>query len=260
MFRNREDRFIAKLIDASLRNPNQTPTTFELPLNLSEISGVTQFVAREDQLKKIQEILGATAGRCTAVVHGLGGIGKTQLAIAYMKQHRSDQSAQIWLNARDESSLKQSYARAAEWILRHHPSNKHIARALKSQDLDETVKAVNRWLDEPMNDRWLVVYDNYDNPSIGSHTGKSLIYTPSIEADAYSDDDGDLAKAFDLRSFLPEADHGAIVVTTRSSMVKLGQAVHLRKLEDIDDSLEILASTSGRDGLKQGEPMAYCPG
>ncbi|CAI7601022.1 unnamed protein product [Penicillium glandicola] len=47
----------------------------------------------------------------------------------------------------------------------------------------------------------------------------------------------------------------AIVVTTRSSMVKLGQTIHLRKLEDTGHSLDILASVSGRGDLKQ-DPAA----
>ncbi|KAJ5118395.1 Disease resistance protein [Penicillium atrosanguineum] len=247
--------FFHMAIEEVQRTPNPTPTAFELPLNLSEISEVTHFVAREDQLKKIQEILGATVGRCTAVVHGLGGIGKTQLAIAYIKRHRSDYSAEIWPNARDETSLKQSFARAAKWILRHHPSITYIAGALESRDLDKTVKAVNRWLNDASNNRWLLVYDNYDNLLMGTHTGKISTYTSSPGAATYSGDDRDLAKAFDLQSFLPEADHGAIVVTTRSSMVKIGRTIHLRKLEDINDSLEVLTSVSGRKDLKQ-DPVA----
>ncbi|KAJ5519835.1 Disease resistance protein [Penicillium fimorum] len=247
--------FFHMSIEEVQRNPNPTPNTFELPLNLAEISEVTRFVAREDSLKRMQEILDTTFGRRTTVMHGLGGIGKTQLAIAYMKQNRSRYSATIWLNARDETALKQSFARVAEWIVLHHPSAAYIAVASESRDLDEVVKAVKRWLDEPMNDRWLLVYDNYDNPLLGNHTGKSLSSTSFAKADTNGDDNEDFTKAFDLRTFLPETDHGAIVVTTRSSMVKLGQRLHLRKLEDINDSLDVLASVSGREDLRQ-DPAA----
>ncbi|KAJ5955828.1 Disease resistance protein [Penicillium viridicatum] len=243
--------FFHMSIEEAQRNPNSVPINFELPLNLSDISEVTRFVARKDQLERMQKILDTPVGRRTVVVHGLGGIGKTQLAIAYIKRNRSHYSATIWLNARDETTLKQSFARTAEWILRHHPSVTYIAGALKSRELDEMVKATKRWLDDPMNDRWLIIYDNYDNPLPGNYTGKGISYASSVEAGIYSDDDKDLAKAFDLQKFLPETDHGAIVVTTRSSIVKLGQTLHLRKLEDINDSLEILASVSGREDVKQ---------
>ncbi|KAJ5658236.1 Disease resistance protein [Penicillium longicatenatum] len=161
--------FFHMSIEEVQRNSNPTPTTFELPLHLSEISEVTRLVAREDQLQRIQEILDTTVGRRTAVVHGLGGIGKTQLAIAYIRRNRSNYSATMWLNARDETALKQSFARAAEWIIRHHPSITYISGALDGRDLNETVKAVKLWLDEPMNYRWLVVYYTYDNPFSSNH-------------------------------------------------------------------------------------------
>ncbi|KAJ5491643.1 Disease resistance protein [Penicillium diatomitis] len=247
--------FFHMSIEEVQRDPNITPTSFELPLNLSETSQVARFVAREDQLRRIQKIFDTPAGRRTAVVHGLGGIGKTQLAIAYIKRNRSDHSAALWLNAKDESALKQSFARAAEWIQRHYPSLTYIKSALESRDLDMTVKAVKRWLDEPKNDRWVVVYDNYDNTLSGNQKEKSLASASFFEAKTKGDHDEDLAKAFDLRQFLPETDHGAILVTTRSSMVKLGQMIHLRKLEDINDGLEILASVSGRKDLRQ-DPAA----
>lgn len=104
-----------------------------------------------------------------------------------------------------------------------------------------------------MNDRWLIVYNNYDNPLMGNQTEKILASASWVEASISSDDDKDSAMTFDLRKYLPETDHGAILVTTRSSMVKLGQTIHLRKLEDINESLEILASVSGHEDLRQGE-------
>lgn len=241
------------------RDSDPTPPTFQVPLSLSQISGVTHFVAREDQLKKLQEILSTTDGRRTAVVHGLGGIGKTQLAIAYIKRNRPRYSATIWLDARDETALKQSFARAAEWIARHHPSVAYFAVALESRDLDETVKAVKRWLDEPMNDRWLVVYDNYDNPLLDHQTDRTSRHASFGGSGTDDNDEEDLAKAFDLQKFLPETDHGAIIVTTRSTMVKWGQRLHLRKLDDVNDSLEVLASVSGRGDIRQGQYRAYAP-
>lgn len=237
------------------RNSSEIPP-FDLPLNTSDLSEVTQFVARDAELKKMEDILGAgsTAGRRTAILCGLGGIGKTQSAIAYLKRHRESYSAKIWLNARDETSLKQSFTNTAKWILRHHSSLTYIAYALESQDADQVVNAVKRWLDDPKNDRWLLIFDNYDNPLLGKNRskGKAPDHTSFL-----GDENGELTKAFDLRLFLPEADQGAIIVTTRSSMVKLGQVIPLSKLEDINDGLRILASVSGRHGTEQGEYSSF---
>jgi nucleoside phosphorylase len=95
-------------VEESQRNCNMqsNPAAFQLPINLSEIFEVPRFVAREEELSQIHEILKGTIGRRTAVLHGLGGIGKTQIAIAYFKRHRTHYSTAIWLNARDETTLK----------------------------------------------------------------------------------------------------------------------------------------------------------
>lgn len=85
------------------------------------------------------------------------------------------------------------------------------------------MKAVKRWLDELMNDRWLVVYNNYDNPLLDHQTDRTPRRASFGGAGTDNNDEEDLAKAFDLQKFLPETDHGAIIVTTRSTMVKLGQ-------------------------------------
>ncbi|KAL4787743.1 hypothetical protein BJX76DRAFT_354003 [Aspergillus varians] len=247
--------FFHMSIEDTQSNPNSMPINFELPFNISEIPEVTRFVAREDELIQMQEILTGNVGRRTAIVHGLGGIGKTQLATAYVKGHPTDYSARLWLNAKDETTLQESFRRVAEWIFRHEPSITYIASALESHDLDLTVKAVKQWLDEPMNDRWLVVYDNYDSPLLNNRKGGNPSDASCIMPGGYGEEAEDCARAFDLRTYLPDTDHGSIIVTTRSSMVKLGQSIQVGKLLDINDCLEILTSNSGRGGITQ-DPAA----
>jgi len=79
-------------------------------------------VAREDKLRDIHEALRGDGSCRTVVLHGLGGIGKTQLAITYAKRHKDNYSAIFWLNIKDEDSLKQSFANVAKQILREYPS------------------------------------------------------------------------------------------------------------------------------------------
>ena len=54
----------------------------------------------------------------TLVLHGLGGIGKTQLAVEFARQHYLKFSAVFWLDGRSEDSLKQSIAGSAGRILK----------------------------------------------------------------------------------------------------------------------------------------------
>lgn len=75
------------------------------------------------------------------------------------------------MKATDEETLKQSFVKAAERILREHPSTAYLERAVAHHDLDEVVKAVKRWLSEHSNNRWLIIYDNYDHPRLGDSAG-----------------------------------------------------------------------------------------
>ena len=86
--------------------------------------------------KEIHKVLSGDSSRRTVVLHSLGGIGKTQLAIVYAKWHKNNYSAIFWLNIKDEDSLKQSCARVARQILREHPS----ARWLSSIDMKTSTK------------------------------------------------------------------------------------------------------------------------
>jgi len=131
--------------------------------------------------------LGGDGGRRTVVLHGLGGIGKTQLAVAYAKGHQADYSAIFWLNIKDEDSLIQSYARVAKRILREHPLASRLSTVTEDSKPDEVVDAVKRWLDHPTNAQWLMVFDNYDTPKVPGNTDQAAV---------------------DIRRFLPEAYQG----------------------------------------------------
>jgi len=209
-----------------------TEESFSVGFSLSEVSETERFVARQEELADIHKTLSSHGTRRTVVLHGLGGIGKTQLAVAYAKRHRSDYSAIFWLNSNDEDSLKQSFAKVARRILQEHPSASLPSADNQSVSLDEIVNGVKRWLDHPKNTRWLLVYDNYDNPKL-----------PGTAAHT----------AVGIRRFLPEAHHGSVLITTRSAQVKIGPRIRVGKLDNVKDSIEILSNTSGRGNLMDGE-------
>jgi hypothetical protein len=204
---------------------------FAVGLNLTSFPEVTQFVAREKELSKMHELLQGHSSRSCVVLHGLGGIGKTQLAITYARRHKEKYTAIFWLNANDEDSLKLSFQDVAQQVLRHHPSTSVLSSVDQKKDLDQVVSAVKAWLDFPRNTRWLMIYDNFDNPK-----------TPG-------NPDG---LAVDIRQFLPRSDHGSIIITTRSSQVRQGERIHVQKLPDVREGLEIVSNMSGRKGIEKG--------
>jgi tetratricopeptide (TPR) repeat protein len=93
--------------------------SFSVIFSLPEASETYHFVARQEELAAMHKTLSEGTGRRAITLHGLGGIGKTQLAIAYAKAHHSDYSAIFWLNIKDKVSVKQSYSRLARRILQH---------------------------------------------------------------------------------------------------------------------------------------------
>src|SRR5882762_7596440 len=82
---------------------------YSVAFSLSNVSEIEDFVAREEELVEIHRTLRGDGSRRIVVLHGLGGIGKTQLAVAYAKRHKDNCSAIFWLNIKDEHFLKQSF-------------------------------------------------------------------------------------------------------------------------------------------------------
>jgi hypothetical protein len=196
------------------------------------VSKTEHFVAREKELTEIHTTMSGDGNRRIAVLHGLGGIGKTQLAVAYAKRYRDSYSALFWLNIKDEDSLKQSFVRAARRILREYPLARWLSDVDLKDNLDKVVDGVKAWLSLPGNSRWLAIYDNYDNPKLPGNKDPA---------------------ALDVRKYLPESYQGSIIITTRSSRVEIGRRMPIRKLEDTRDSLKILSIASRREELINGE-------
>ena len=62
---------------------------FLVSFSLSNVSETEQFVEREE-LTEIHRKLRGDGSRHIVVLHGLGGIGKTQLTVAYAKRHKDN--------------------------------------------------------------------------------------------------------------------------------------------------------------------------
>src|SRR5467141_5160101 len=209
---------------------------FSVAFSLSNVPEIEEFVAREEELAEIHRILRGDGSRRTVVLHGLGGIGKTQLTIAYAKRYKDNYSAIFWLNIKDEDSLKQSFAKVAKQILREHSSASRLSSVDIKENIDEVIDAVKAWLSLPNNTRWLMIYDNYDNPKLAGNTDPAAV---------------------DIRKYLPESYQGSVIITTRSSEVKIDHRIRIKKLEDVRDSVKILSNASRREGLEDGIVRAF---
>ncbi len=205
---------------------------FSIPFSLSGVSEIEQFVGRKEELSKVKDSFqGDGSQRKIVLLHGLGGIGKTQLAVTFVKEHRDTYSAIFWLNGKNEDTLKQSFAGMAKRLHNEYPSSVLLRTTTKEKNLDRVVAVIKQWLSLRGNTRWMLVFDNIDNPKL-----------PGIED----------PQAYDIGLYFPEAHQGSILITTRSSRLEIGKVVPVKKLVNIQESITILASTSGRVILNQG--------
>ena len=165
--------------------------------------------------------------RKVVILHGLGGIGKTQLAVAFLKEQRDRYSAVFWLNGKTEETLKKSFAGIAKRLHDEYPRLTLLKTALEGKNANQIVAAIKQWLSRRENTRWILVFDNVDNPKL-----------PDIKD----------PQGYDIRSYFPEADKGSILITTRSSRLErlvTGKVVFVKKFLDIKESIVILNSTLG---------------
>lgn len=212
---------------------SNTIEDFSVSFSLSGIPEIENLVGREEELAGIKEAFqGNGSHRKTVVLQGLGGIGKTQLAATFVTQQRDFHSAMFWLNGRSEDLLKQSFVNMAKRLRENYPSSISLRTATESKDADRIVEAMKQWLSAKGNTRWILVFDNIDNPKL-----------PGVKD----------PQAYDIRSYFPEVHQGFILITTRSSRLKLGKVVPVKKLRNIWDSVAILADNSQRQISDQGK-------
>jgi hypothetical protein len=205
---------------------------FSLPFSLYRVPEIEEFVGRTVELSKIEEAFQRDGSERTVVVlHGLGGIGKTQLAIKHLKDHRGTYSATFWLNGRTEDTLKQSFIDMARRLHSEHENSPLLKSAAKSKDVDQVVASIRKWFSIKENNKWMLVFDNVDNPKTAGNEDR---------------------QAYDIRLYFPEAHHGSIIIATRSSSLRIGKVISVPKLQDTEEGIAISTSVSGRENLHQG--------
>ncbi|MFE9017145.1 FxSxx-COOH system tetratricopeptide repeat protein [Streptomyces sp. NPDC007808] len=125
------------------------PTTYHLPPRN------THFTGREDALRELRRHLGSTGEVTLAAVHGLGGVGKTQLAVEYAYRHLAKYRFVAFIDAEEPDLLASQFAA--------------LARELGLVDVgsEQVVPGVYATL----RDRrpWLIIFDNAEKPGTLLH-------------------------------------------------------------------------------------------
>ncbi|HKS41048.1 MAG TPA: FxSxx-COOH system tetratricopeptide repeat protein [Blastocatellia bacterium] len=129
------------------RYPDSPPVIWNIPHLRNP-----NFTGREEELEQLRtsHMASKTAALVqTQAIHGLGGIGKTQLAIEYAYRHDTGYDVVWWIRSEDPVTLVNDYAGLAEKL------------NLPEKDATEqrvVVEAVKEWL--RINRGWLLIFDN----------------------------------------------------------------------------------------------------
>lgn len=186
------------------------------------IPAIENFLGRQDELEQLWLYLkpANAKSRKVAILHGLGGIGKTQLAIHFARKHQNEFTAIFWLNGKNQSTLISSLSSCLPRIQEQSVD----IEAANEEEAAQRANQVLQWLARPGNTRWLMIFDNIDQYS-------------SLQS---KNDYG-----YDVCKFFPKADHGSIIITSRlQKLGELGKSFPVLRLVQ-QDAIELLQQSGG---------------
>ncbi|GJP87273.1 kinesin light chain [Aspergillus niger] len=174
-----------------------------------------RFAGREDEITRIEGLFLQRNGPSKVAICGLGGVGKTQIALemAYRMRNRDPNCSICWITCTSYESVEQAYMNIA---------SKLRMTDIKPAEVKEKVKA---YLSLESAGKWLVIFDNADDMGMWS-----------------TNDTTDTV----LTDFLPESEQGHILFTTRSRKVavKLASSHVITVTEpNTETSVEILENS-----------------
>ena len=166
-------------------------------------------------------MLNAEPGFTTSfALYGLGGVGKTQIALEYAYVHREDFDIICWLRASDSKTLANSYvelSRNNDMILLGSPTfpDQH--------DSVDIAKEMKRWFERQDGLKWLLIFDN---------------------ADKITEDIVDL---------IPRRGNGCVLTTSRNQESDGELAVGGHEVEEMkeDEAIQLLLKCARCEGSEQ---------
>lgn len=155
------------------------------------------------------------------ILHGMGGSGKTQLALKYCRQSMNTQrhNSIFWVDASTPKTTAQSFA-AIEGLI----FNCKVDLSKVEASVKRVVAEMSKW-----RTAWLIVFDNFDEPSLFDDEGKNI------------------------RDYFPRGKRGSILFTTRNEGTgRLGHMIEVNRMTE-DEGLELLAQTSGKKSIVEAD-------
>ncbi|KAH8719384.1 hypothetical protein GQ44DRAFT_623397 [Phaeosphaeriaceae sp. PMI808] len=205
--------------------PNDTQKKTTVPFHRS-----VNLYGRSDFLARLEEKFDSTSYHCRAALTGLGGIGKSAIAIKFAQNHfeKYPHKSIFWVHSSTAARFSQSY--------------REVADALRIEGRDEPkvdiLKLVCDHLSDEKNGSWLMVLDNADGQAF-----LSMDHALQNESTSYYRP---------LSSFLPQGAHGSILITSRDRSLaedlvgSIRSTIPVYALDEVD-SIQLLRERSGDD-------------
>ncbi len=192
------------------------------------------FTGREEIIETLASSL--KVDRTTALtqphaISGLGGVGKTQIAVEYAYRYRSLYQAVLWAQAETHESLVASFAAIAQVL------------KLPGKDArDQTIVAngVMEWM--RTHTAWLLILDNSDDLNIARafipplFSGHILL-TTRVQAT------GRLARRIEVEEMSPEV--GALLLLRRATLIPPDAPLEQANAADRETALKIVRELGG---------------
>ena len=151
------------------------------------------------------------------VLYGLGGVGKTQIAIEYSYRHRDYFDIVYWIRADDYNTFLSSYLQ-----LYNEPSFKALTNLNLDDetDLEIVARRIKNWFENCQDIKWLLIIDNADNIESIDEQNQSTFQTVKT-----------------IATLIPKGRGGCVLVTSRNraangQLANLGEELHVMDKEN----------------------------
>ena len=179
-----------------------TSISFAIPFSLPNLQRNSGFVGREFLLQSLKQAMEVGKDILNIIIlHGTGGMRKTQLALEYFYQSYKDYTSVFWINTASQETIILGKQRLIKHHARLSGDYSHIGRLLDmAGKLDSkgcfsvvqppeargVVEAVRQRFIASENTNLLLVFDNFDD-----------------------------LQSFDIDDYIPSCGHGTVIIKSR---------------------------------------------
>ncbi|KAL2822941.1 hypothetical protein BJX63DRAFT_417348 [Aspergillus granulosus] len=185
------------------------------------------FMGRQEEIQKIEELISKPNGPKKLAITGLGGVGKTQIALelVYRMREREPECSIFWIPCTSYEAVEQACMTIAQMVGIHDIEPAKVKERLKAYF-------------SQINKKWILIFDNADEMDMwinGSPTAQPL------------------------KNIIPRSENGHVLFTSRNRKLALQLASSVLPIPDVDQQTakEIFRNLLIRKDLLQDNHITY---